>query len=70
MNRYRVVPNWEEVIIRKNEVIVEADYFKSSSFEGKAVTEFYSEGKKKNSDDDELLAIFWGEVIVIKMPCE
>ena len=68
MNRYRVVPNWDE-LEGKKEVVVEADYFKSSSFEGKAVTEFYSEGKKKTSDDDEMLAIFWGEVIVIKLPC-
>ena len=31
MNRYRVVPNWDE-LEGKKEVVVEADYFKSSSF--------------------------------------
>jgi len=69
MNRYRVVPTWDE-LGKEKEVVVEASYFKSSTFDGKPITEFYDEGKKqKNSVDDELVAIFWGEVIVIKLPC-
>lgn len=68
MNRYRVVPTWDDIETKK-EVVVEASYFKSSTFDGRPITEFYDEGrKKKNSEDDELVAIFWGEIIVIKMP--
>ena len=67
MNRYRVVPTWDDLETKK-EVVVPADYFKSSTFEGRPITEFYDEGKKKkDSDDDELVAIFWGEIIVIKL---